>query len=276
MSGLLRDGCGCALCGAGDKKSVLGEGAASWLGSRWNPWSSHEVLLAVEQSRGDIEHDDITIAESPDGPAHSGLGSHMTHHEAMGRTREASIGEQRDRVAKASTLDGRCHCEHLSHSRSTLGAFVANDQHITRLDHTILNRCKAGLLTVKDASGTPMTPTGMPSPMSSAEGATSAAGRQPAPADDLAVPGGHARRNSNNPQSRHPRVSWNAKAQKWIGQARNMLQQTASGGPKYEYTSYFPKDQEDACGAATAALRARLEGEYWEEMKKRAAADLST
>ena len=83
----------------------------------------------------------------------------------------------------------------------------------------------------------------------------------------------NARRNPDNPQSRHAGVSWQAKNQKWRGQVPNTLKKTASGRKKHECTARFPRDQEEACAAAVEALRARIDGEYLQETERRAAAD---
>ena len=85
--------------------------------------------------------------------------------------------------------------------------------------------------------------------------------------------GNNGRRNPNNPQSGHAGVCWNSNAKKWQGAVFNKLEKTASGKKKHEYTALFPLDQEEACAQATEALRARLDGEYWAEMERRAAAD---
>jgi hypothetical protein len=83
----------------------------------------------------------------------------------------------------------------------------------------------------------------------------------------------NARRNPNNPQSRHAGVKWHGQCQKWQGQVYSPLKKTASGKPKTECTKLFPRDQEEACAAAVATLQARIDGEYWAEMRDRAAAD---
>lgn len=86
----------------------------------------------------------------------------------------------------------------------------------------------------------------------------------------------NARRNPDLPHSMHPGVKWDINRKKWNGQVRNKLKVTASGGKKLESTSLFHLDQEEACAQATEALRARIEGEYWAEMERRAAADAHT
>ena len=83
----------------------------------------------------------------------------------------------------------------------------------------------------------------------------------------------NARRNPDTPQSAHMGVVWCPDRKKWRGSLRDKLKKTASGRPKHVKTASFPADQEEACARATEALRARIDGEYWAEMERRAAAD---
>ena len=48
--------------------------------------------------------------------------------------RESAVGDQAHVVAQADPLDGRRGGEHLLHARAPLGAFVADDHHVARLD----------------------------------------------------------------------------------------------------------------------------------------------
>jgi hypothetical protein len=101
----------------------------------------------------------------------------------------------------------------------------------------------------------------------------------PAPAPEKKKKGRgntNARHNPNIPQSRHAGVKWHANEQKWRGIVSNPLKKTAAGKTKQECTTSFPRDQEDACAAARATLQARIDGEYWAEMRRRAEADALT
>ena len=95
----------------------------------------------------------------------------------------------------------------------------------------------------------------------------------PAPVKTARRGNTNQRRNPNIPQSRHAGVHWHAKTQKWRGQVSNPLKKTAAGKQKKENTRYFPRDQEEACAAAQAKLQARIDGEYWAEVQRRAEAD---
>src|SRR3712207_3086685 len=56
----------------------------------------------------------------------SGFWGHVTGHEPPRGAGEAPVGEKGDRFAQPLADEGGGHAEHLSHSGSTLGAFVAD------------------------------------------------------------------------------------------------------------------------------------------------------
>ena len=121
-------------------------------------------------------------------------------------------------------------------------------------------------------------PNAAPLPKSARQRRPPASAPVPAPAPAPVKKAGrgntnNARRNPDIPQSRHAGVIWNAKGQKWIGSVHNPLKKTAAGKRKCEVTKLFPRDQEDACAAALATLQARIDNEYWAEMRRRAEAD---
>ena len=61
----------------------------------------------------------------------------MADGQARGTAREAAIGQQRAHLAQTFGLDVRGGIEHFLHAGASLGAFVAHDHHIARLDLVI-------------------------------------------------------------------------------------------------------------------------------------------
>ena len=63
-----------------------------------------------------------------------------------------------------------------------------------------------------------------------------------------------------------PDVTWNRVLKKWVGRINDQLERTASGGPKYVYTSLF--DDEVDCVVATRALRKQIDEKYWAAVER--------
>ena len=112
---------------------------------RWN--------IQIEGLAVHVEDDLVTLLDQGDGPAEGSLRCDMADHQAVGATREASIGQQRHGIAEAFADQRPGHAEHLLHSRATDGAFVANDDDVARLDLLRTNGVVAGSLGVEHPSG---------------------------------------------------------------------------------------------------------------------------
>ena len=65
--------------------------------------------------------------------------------------REAAVGDQRDLVTETFSDEGCGDVQHLPHPGPARGAFVADDDHIARLDRPCLDGREARLLGVEDA-----------------------------------------------------------------------------------------------------------------------------
>src|SRR5207245_9095494 len=87
-----------------------------------------------ETPRLDVVADRVALAGGSDGPADRGLGSDVACHETARGTAEAAIGQQRDRLAQPLAYDGRRDAQHLAHTRSAAGPFVADDHHVACVD----------------------------------------------------------------------------------------------------------------------------------------------
>src|SRR5262245_8134616 len=81
--------------------------------------------LHVELALLDVDHDDVAAAKRRDGPALGGLRRDVADHEAVGGSREATVGHQRHGVAEPGALQGTRHVQHLAHARPALGTFPA-------------------------------------------------------------------------------------------------------------------------------------------------------
>ena len=75
----------------------------------------------------------------------------MADHQAVGRAREAAVGDQRDLVAEPLADERGRDVEHLAHARAAGRALVADDDDVARLDRARLDGREAGLLRVEDA-----------------------------------------------------------------------------------------------------------------------------
>ena len=88
------------------------------------------------------------------GPPARGLGRYVPDHESVRRTREAPVGDECDLVREALADDRAGHVQHLAHARPARGPFVADHDHVARLDGAGLHRREARLLGVEHASRT--------------------------------------------------------------------------------------------------------------------------
>ena len=77
----------------------------------------------------------------------------MTDAEPAGRTTKATIGDQRNGLAHASTHDGTRDTEHLAHTRTTDRALVADHDHIAIVDFAVDHGVHRRLFATEDAGG---------------------------------------------------------------------------------------------------------------------------
>src|SRR6266566_2930940 len=104
----------------------------------------------------DIDVDDVSILKRCQRSAGGCLGRHVPDHEPSRRAREATVSHHRDRLAQPFAHDGRGDLEHLAHSGSAARAFVPDHDRVARLDLAAGHRREGVLLTVENASWTPM------------------------------------------------------------------------------------------------------------------------
>src|SRR5438067_2051428 len=77
----------------------------------------------------------------------------MADHQAMGRTGEAAVGDECNRIAQAFADERAGHAEHLAHPGTTDRTLVANHYDVAGLDLPGAHRFKRSLLAVEDARG---------------------------------------------------------------------------------------------------------------------------
>ena len=88
------------------------------------------------------------VIESPsctkrDQPAHLRFRRDVPHHQAVGAAREASVGDEPDRIAQSRADDCRGRRQHLAHPGSALGPFVADHQHVAGFDLAVRGSLRA-------------------------------------------------------------------------------------------------------------------------------------
>jgi PAS domain S-box-containing protein len=88
----------------------------------------------VDAAVGDVDADAVAVAHQANRAAGSRFGRGVADRQARGAAREAAIGQQRAGFAQALGLDVAGGVEHLLHAGAALGAFVAHDHHVARLD----------------------------------------------------------------------------------------------------------------------------------------------
>ena len=77
----------------------------------------------------------------------------MPDHQSVRRTREATVGDERDLVAEPFADKRRGDVQHLAHAGAAGRPFVADDDHVARGDRARLDRSEALLLGVEHARG---------------------------------------------------------------------------------------------------------------------------
>ena len=96
-----------------------------------------------------VDGDRVALLDQRDRPAHRGLGRDVADDHAVGAAREAAVGDQADRVAEPRADDRRGRREHLAHAGSALRPFVADHEHVARLDLACEDRLEAVLLATR-------------------------------------------------------------------------------------------------------------------------------
>jgi hypothetical protein len=69
----------------------------------------------------------------------------VADHEAVGAAGETSVGDEGDSLAEALAHDSTGGSEHLAHTGSALGSFVADDDDVAVLDLAVEDAAKGGL-----------------------------------------------------------------------------------------------------------------------------------
>ena len=77
----------------------------------------------------------------------------MTDTRAAGRPAEASVGDEGDAVAESHAHNGGGGIQHLPHTGTALGAFVADDDHVARYDLPAVDRRLCFLFGIKYLGG---------------------------------------------------------------------------------------------------------------------------
>ena len=105
----------------------------------------------VERARHGVDADDVAVAQQADGAALGRLRPDMADAEAARRAGEPSVRDQRHRLAEAAPVDRGGRRQHLAHAGPALGAFIADDDDIARLDAPVDHGVEGVLLAVEAA-----------------------------------------------------------------------------------------------------------------------------
>ena len=79
-----------------------------------HPPGELRVGVDVEHARVGVDHDHVAVAHRRERPAAIGLGRDVADHQPARRTREAAVGDQRDRLPQADADDRGRDAEHLA------------------------------------------------------------------------------------------------------------------------------------------------------------------
>ena len=90
--------------------------------------------VELQQALLRVDGDRVALLHERDRAADVGLGRDVADHHAPGAAGEAPVGEQADRFAEALADERRGRREHLLHAGPALRPFVADDEHVARLD----------------------------------------------------------------------------------------------------------------------------------------------
>jgi hypothetical protein len=109
--------------------------------------------ISVDDSLLGIDSDGVTVLDESDRTTVLSLRDNMTNEETVATTTEASVGQHGNIVTKTSAHNGGRRSQHLDHTRSTLGAFVAddNDGLLALLERATFDGLDQTILTVKDS-----------------------------------------------------------------------------------------------------------------------------
>src|SRR4029078_8342415 len=93
--------------------------------------------------------DDVAITDERDRPPDRCLGPDVADAEAPRRAGKPAVGDQGHLAARALSVERGGGRQHLTHTRTALGAFVTNDEHVAFLVLARLDRGESILLAVE-------------------------------------------------------------------------------------------------------------------------------
>jgi hypothetical protein len=93
--------------------------------------------LDIEPPGVDVEHDHIALFDGRDRSTTCRLGGYMAGHKAAGGAAEAPVREERHRFTEARPYERASDPQHLAHTRAAAGAFIPDDDDVTRVDHPL-------------------------------------------------------------------------------------------------------------------------------------------
>ena len=111
------------------------------------------ALLGIRRAELQID-ESVAVFDQGQRPSHCSFGGYVSDYQSVGATRKASVGDQRHRISQSLADQGCSRREHLAHSRPSLGAFVANHQHIAGAHFVSQNCLQRLFLAVVDAGRT--------------------------------------------------------------------------------------------------------------------------
>src|SRR5919112_4030951 len=142
--------------GRGDECRVFGHNPCGEAGFGLAPvrQAGFQFFLWKVHAQGpvlDVEGDGVAVSEGRYGAAVGRFGGDVAGHQAAGRTRETAVGQEGHTLAEALPDEGRGDAQHLAHSRTAPGAFVADHDHVTPGDVAGLHGGHGILLGIEDA-----------------------------------------------------------------------------------------------------------------------------
>src|SRR5262249_45222106 len=140
-----------------DQPGVARQPAARVPGRRRSPLLAARLQLLVrylylQLARGEVDVDDVAVANQPDRAALGRLGRDVADAQAARAAAEAAIGDQGRAAAQlGDALDHAGQRQHLAHPRAATRAFVLDDDHVAGLDFAVHDGIGGGLLAVEDS-----------------------------------------------------------------------------------------------------------------------------
>ena len=113
-------------------------------------------MTRVSHAAFGVHNDGVAFGHYGDGTSVEGFRRHVSDHEAVGGSAEATVGEQGYGIAESGANQGASDAEHFAHAGSAARTFVADDHHVVSLDPAFEHGRHGFLFTVENARRTVM------------------------------------------------------------------------------------------------------------------------